>query len=211
MSFFRWVLGGGQRRGASSLVLHGERLDLRLPRADDFGEWMRLRRDSRNFLQPWEPRWPRDHLSPRSFRRRVRWARAEADAGRSLSLLIFAHGPHRMVGGITLSNIRRGPSRSGTLGYWVGREHARKGYMRGAIGIVMDHAFGEMALTRLEAACLEENVASRSLLLACGFGFEGIARSYLEVDGAVRDHMLFARVKGEDRAAPEPSGQAPVA
>lgn len=185
------------RRAAPGMLLRGPRLELRLPKRDDFGEWVRLRRNSRDFLQPWEPQWPRDHLAPRSFRRRVRWARAEAEAGRSLSLLMFTRYPSRMVGGITLSNIRRGPSQCGTLGYWVGEDYARKGYMTEAIEVVMDHAFEEMGLTRLEAACLEENMASRGLLTACGFRFEGVARSYLEVNGAVRDHMLFSRVKSD--------------
>jgi len=192
-----WSRLTGARGAASLPVLYSNRLELRLPRSDDFGDWAHLRRSSRDFLQPWEPEWPRDHLSPRSFRRRVRWSRVEAEGGRSLSLLMLSRNPRRMVGGITLSNIRRGPSQCGTLGYWVGEEFARHGYMTEAISAVMDHAFGELGLTRLEAACLEENTASRGLLVACGFRFEGVARSYLEVNGTVRDHMLFSRVRGD--------------
>lgn len=192
-----WAFLTGWRDGASLPVLRTDRLELRLPKSDDFGEWMRLRRASRDFLQPWEPLWPRDHLTARSFRRRVRWARAEAEGGRSLSLLILTRNPRRIVGGITLSNIRRGPSQCGTLGYWTGEAHARRGYMAEAVEAMVDHAFTDQGLTRLEAACLEENAASRALLASCGFRFEGIARSYLEVDGAVRDHMLFARVREE--------------
>jgi len=190
------------RREAGFPVLRTDRLDLRLPKPDDFGEWMRLRRASRDFLQPWEPLWPRDHLTPRSFRRRVRWARAEAEGGRSLSLLIETRAPRRIVGGITLSNIRRGPSQCGTLGYWTGEEYARRGYMAEATEALVAHAFSREGLTRLEAACLEENAASRALLLSCGFRFEGIARSYLEVNGAVRDHMLFARVAESEKVLP---------
>ena len=186
-------LTGGRRRSALPILLT-ERLELRVPEAEDFGEWARLRRSSHDFLQPWEPTWPRDHLSPRSFRRRVRWAQGEAASGRSYSFLIFTRNPRRMVGGITLSNIRRGPSQSGTLGYWVGEEHARHGYMTESLEALASHAFGEVGLTRLEAACLEENAASRTLLASCGFRFEGVVRSYLEVNGTVRDHMLFARV-----------------
>lgn len=177
-----------------------ERLDLRLPEPGDFVEWVRLRRASYAFLQPWEPEWPRDHLSQRSFRRRVRWSRDEAMRGRSYSHLMFTRSPRRLVGGITLSNIRRGPSQCGTLGYWVGEEHARHGYMTEAVERVTDHAFDQMGLTRLEAACLEENTASRALLATCGFRFEGVARSYLEVNGTVRDHMLYARVARDGHA-----------
>lgn len=186
------------RRDSVIPILQTDRLELRVPDADDFPEWARLRRANRGFLQPWEPKWPRDHLSQRSFRRRVRWAQGEAESGRSLSFLMFLRDPRLMVGGITLSNIRRGPSQCGTLGYWVGGEYARRGYMTEATDAVVHHAFTQMRLTRLEAACLEENTASRGLLTACGFHFEGVVRSYLEVDGVVRDHMLFARVVGDE-------------
>jgi len=192
-----WSFLTGGRRESAIPVLRTDRLELRVPQAADFAEWARMRRASRAFLQPWEPEWPRDHLSQRSFRRRVRWSRVEAEGGRSLSFLIFTRAPRRMVGGITLSNIRRGPSQCGTLGYWIGENHARRGYMTEATEAVVRHAFDAEGLTRLEAACLEENAASRALLSACGFRFEGIARSYLEVNGAVRDHMLFARVGGD--------------
>ena len=180
-------------------MLRTDRLELRIPDTDDYAEWARLRRDSRAFLQPWEPAWPRDHLSQRAFRRRVRWARVEAEGGRAFSFLIFTRHPKRMVGGITLSNIRRGPSQCGTLGYWIGEHHVRKGYMAEATKAVVANAFNGLGLARLEAACLEENIASRALLASCGFRFEGVARSYLEVDGEIRDHMLFARVSGDER------------
>jgi len=192
-----WSFLTGRRRDTAVPVLETDRLELRIPEVEDFAEWMRLRRASRDFLQPWEPQWPRDHLSPRSFRRRVRWAQSEARSGRSLSFLMFTRHSRRMVGGITLSNIRRGPSQCGTLGYWVGEDHVRRGYMTEATAAIARHAFTQMRLTRLEAACLEENTASRALLAACGFHFEGVVRSYLEVDGVIRDHMLFARIAEE--------------
>lgn len=194
-----WRFGLFRGQDATPLPrLQSDRLELRILGIDDFPEWARLRRESRDFLQPWEPQWPRDHLSHRSFRRRVRWARLEARSGRALSFLIFSRASRRMVGGITLSNIRRGPSQCGTLGYWVGEDHIRQGYMAEATQAVVDHAFSTMGLMRLEAACLEENIASRALLKRCGFRFEGVARAYLEVNGAVRDHMLFARTARDD-------------
>ncbi len=193
-----WKLGlVGWKRPAPLPRLKTERLEMCVPHPDDFVEWKALRRDSHGFLQPWEPLWPKDHLSRGAFKRRVRWARAEAEVDRALSFLIFRKADRVMVGGVTLSNIRRGPSQSATLGYWIGRKYVRQGYMTEATEAMAHHAFTRMKLTRLEAACLETNEASRALLASCGFSYEGIARSYLEVNGAVRDHMLFARIKSD--------------
>ena len=175
---------------------------MRAPALDDQRAWSTLRESSHAFLQPWEPRWPKDHLSRGAFKRRIRWAAAEAGAERAFAFLIFDRHNDALIGGITVSNIRRGPSRSASLGYWVGEPYARQGYMRDAVERVAEFAFETLNLVRLAAACLEQNVASRALLERCGFSVEGIVRGYLEVNGTVRDHVLYARL-AED---PKPLG-----
>ena len=189
-------LGGGSDK-RPPLTLTTERLILRPPRHEDHEAWAELRRESRDFLQPWEPRWPEDHLTRSAFRRRVRWAIGEADAGRAYTLLILRDADQTLVGGITISNIRRAPSRSAALGYWIGAPFARQGHMREAVERVARFCFEKLDLIRLEAACLEANAPSRALLKRCGFRPEGVVRSYLEVDGRVRDHILYARIAGD--------------
>lgn len=196
---------GPSRAPRKPVVLLTERLRLRPPRLKDQEAWSRLRLASRDFLQPWEPLWPKDHLSRGAFKRRIRWATTEADAERAFAFLLEDRQAETIVGGITVSNIRRGPSRSASLGYWVGEAHARKGYMRDAVECVAEFAFEKLDLVRLEAACLENNTASRALLERCGFKAEGIVRGYLEVNGTVRDHVLYARLAqdlSQESAAP---------
>jgi len=185
---------GPDRAPRKPVILTTERLCLRAPRLDDQPAWSALRASSREFLQPWEPRWPNDHLSRGAFKRRIRWANTEASAERAFAFLIFDRQENTLVGGITVSNIRRGPSRSASLGYWVGEPHARQGYMRDAIECIAEFAFDSLNLVRLEAACLENNVASRALVERCGFQVEGVVRGYLEVNGTVRDHVLYSRL-----------------
>lgn len=190
-ALFGW---GPPRTTRQPVVLLTDRLRLRPPVLDDQAAWSELRDSSRDFLQPWEPRWPRDHLTRAAFKRRIRWATAEANAERAFSFLLFDRHTDTLIGGITISNIRRGPSRSASLGYWVGEAHARQGYMGDAVERVAEFAYGTLNLVRLEAACLEDNEASRALLERCGFKVEGIVRGYLEVNGTVRDHVLYARL-----------------
>ena len=193
-AFFGFGPAGAQRQ---SPVLLTDTLRLRAPRLEDQGAWSSLRHESRDFLQPWEPRWPGEHLSRNAFKRRIRWANTEASAGRAYAFLIFRKDPETLVGGITLSNVRRAPSRSASLGYWIGERYARQGYMRGAVEAVAGFAFGTLDLMRLEAACLEDNAASRALLERCAFGEEGVVRGYLEVNGVVRDHVLYSRIAAD--------------
>jgi hypothetical protein len=90
--------------------------------------------------------------------------------------------------------VRRGVAQAGTIGYWVGETHARQGIMTEAVGLVLRYAFDELGLHRVEAACLPHNAASRGLLRKCGFQEEGYAAQYLKINGAWRDHVLYAHL-----------------
>ena len=108
-----------------------------------------------------------------------------------------------LIGGITLDNIRRGPAQAGTLGYWVGADHARKGYMREAIDALVHYAFTSLDLSRVEAACLPENAPSRALLERCGFKYEGVAQAYLQINGRWRTHVIYAALRADRRGRVE--------
>ncbi|WP_425045946.1 GNAT family N-acetyltransferase [Primorskyibacter sp. S87] len=181
------------------LKIETERLSLRPPVHADFREWSELRRISRNYLTPWEPSWAPDHLSRKAFTNRVYWAQRSVAGGSAVPLMIFRRSDDVLVGAITLDNIRRGPAQSGTLGYWTGQSFARQGYMREAIGAVVHYAFSQLELSRVEAACLPENRASRGLLESSGFKYEGVAQSYLQINGRWRTHVLYASLRSDRR------------
>jgi ribosomal-protein-alanine N-acetyltransferase len=181
------------------LRIETERLTLRPPTHSDYRAWAALRRESADFLVPWEPSWSGDHLTRKAFTNRVYWAQRSVGNGSALPLFLFRRGDDVLLGAITLDNIRRGPAQAGTLGYWTGAMHARQGYMREAIGAVVHHAFTRLDLSRIEAACLPENGASRGLLESCGFKYEGVAQSYLQIDGRWRTHVLYASLRSDRR------------
>ena len=186
--------------GAARRVrIETERMTLRLPQHGDFRSWTTLRDQSAPFLTPWEPVWAADHLSRKAFTNRIYWANRSTSQGTALPLLLIRREDAALLGAITLDNIRRGPSQAGTLGYWIGQAHARQGYMREAILSVVHHAFTVMDLSRVEAACLPENTASRGVLEKCGFKYEGVAQSYLQIAGRWRNHVLYANLRGDRR------------
>jgi ribosomal-protein-alanine N-acetyltransferase len=176
-----------------------ERLTLRQPLLTDYRDWSSLREMSADFLTPWEPQWARDHLSRKGFANRVYWSQRSISGGSALPLFVIRRNDETLVGAITLDNIRRGPAQAGTLGYWVGQPYARHGYMGEALRAVVHHAFERMDLSRLEAACLPENTPSRGLLESCGFKYEGVAQSYLQIAGRWRTHVLYAALRSDRR------------
>ena len=173
----------------------GEGVILRTPQATDHAEWAALREHSREFLTPWEPTWPADDLSRSAFRRRIRRYTEDLRTDQSYAFLIFRSTDGRLVGGLTLANVRRGVAQAGSLGYWMGLPYTRHGYMTAAVRAVIPFAFGTLRLHRLEAACIPTNTASIRLLENTGFVREGYAREYLCINGIWQDHLLYGRLK----------------
>ncbi|NUH65931.1 GNAT family N-acetyltransferase [Sulfitobacter sp. S0837] len=185
--------------GRRKLRIETERLTLRPPIHADYRAWSALRRASNDYLRPWEPTWAEDHLTRKAFTNRVYWAQRSVSSGNAMPLFLIRRSDQNLVGAITLDNIRRGPAQSGTLGYWTGEPFARQGYMREAIEATVHQAFTRLDLSRIEAACLPENQASRGLLEKSGFKYEGVAQSYLQIDGRWRTHVLYAALRKDRR------------
>ena len=161
-----------------------ERLTLRLPLHSDFRAWASLRDYSADFLKPWEPTWAADHLTRKSFTSRVYWAQRSMGNGSAVPLFMIRREDDTLVGAITLDNIRRGPAQSGTLGYWIGTPFQRQGYMLEAIEALAHYAFRDLDLSRLEAACLQENTPSRGVLEKAGSSTRAWRKAIFRSTGA---------------------------
>jgi len=183
----------------NKLSIETERMSLRLPVYSDFDSWLVLRSESIEFLEPWEPARTEDYLSQKNFRNRVYWSKSAQKNGNALPVFLFLRETKTLLGAITLDNIRRGPAQAGTLGYWVGKKYIRQGFMREAIQALVYYAFSSLDLSRLEAACLPENAASRAVLEKSGFKYEGVAQSYLQINGRWRNHVLYASLRSDRR------------
>ncbi len=189
-------------------LLNGRRVFLRTPNLEDFSEWAALRERSRAFLTPWEPVWQPGDLTRASFRRRIRRYHQEIREGRGYAFLIFGKETDALLGGVTLTNVRRGVTQSCSIGYWMGEPFAGKGFMKDAVETVIPFIFNRLGLHRIEAACLPDNAASIRLLEGIGFQREGFAREYLCINGKWRDHILFGLLAEDMRDKPREIGLA---
>lgn len=180
-------------------VLLGRGLYMRPPHSADYPAWADLRGRSRSHLTPWEPTWARDELSRTAYRRRLRIYQRDMAEDLGYAFFLFRDRDDALIGGLTLSNVRRGVTQAATLGYWVGAPFAGQGRMTEAVRLVIPFAFDELRLHRLEASCLPHNMASQKVLEHNGFVREGLARRYLKIDGAWRDHVLYGLVEEDHR------------
>lgn len=183
-------------------VLENGVIVLRAPALADHAAWLSLRSESRGHLTRWEPDWTDKDVSFDAFRSRIRAQERLSRSGAAYSFFTCIKETGALIGGVTLSDVRYQASHSATLGYWIGGPYLRQGYGLASVRAVLDYSFGQLRLNRVEAACQPGNVASRALLGKAGFREEGLARDFLFINGAWRDHLLFALTARDFCGAP---------
>ncbi|MFT4110847.1 GNAT family N-acetyltransferase [Propionicimonas sp.] len=148
---------------------------------------------TRAFLEPWEP------VRPDSYFTAAGQADAVADSLRrhaagTMHPRVILDDAGAVVGRINLNNIVRGAFQSASVGYWLAEEAGGRGYATQAVAEIVDVAFGDLHLHRLEAGTIPDNVRSQAVLHRNGFSRFGYAPAYLQIRGRYTDHLLFQRL-----------------
>ncbi|MGZ4176755.1 MAG: GNAT family N-acetyltransferase [Solirubrobacteraceae bacterium] len=172
----------------------------RLIRITDGPVLAELYRTGRAFLAPWMPVRGGSYLTAEGQRRSIQEALVLHEQGTLVPHVILDGWD--VVGRVTLSNLTRASFQSCNLGYWVSEAHNGRGLATAAVREMMRLAFGELGLHRIEAGTLPHNARSQAVLERNGFVRFGLARAYLHVAGAWRDHVLYQAL-----AEPEPSSE----
>jgi ribosomal-protein-alanine N-acetyltransferase len=167
-----------------------DRVLLRVLERADREEFLALARDSRDLHRPWT------YPPERADQFEELYSRSRRDD--TLCLLACLRDGGEIAGVLILSQIVRGAFQSAYLGYYAHQRYAGLGYMREAIAQTVEHAFGPLALHRIEANIQPANVASVALARSAGFRLEGFSPRYLLIGGQWRDHERYA-ITADDR------------
>ena len=186
----------------------GPRIRLRPLTIADAPEMLELRRRNAEFLAPREPRRSADYLTLATQESELREVAANrvSDRGYAFGIVLG----EELIGRIALNNIVRGAFHNAYVGYFVGQDHNGRGFATEAARVLAVHAFDDLGLHRLQAAVMLDNHGSMRVLEKAGFRREGIARRYLQIDGAWVDHVLFA-LTCEELSTGRPAGVAATA
>ncbi len=174
------------------MELRGDRVYLRRLRATDAEPVLDLRIRNRDFFRPWEPVPAPDHFTLEAQLQEIAGAARDADDDRSYAFAICRVDDNRLVGRITLSNVVRAAWQNATLGYYVDQRENGRGYASEAVRLAIRFAFEVAGLHRVQAGVVPGNHASVRVLEKAGFRREGYSKRYLKLDGAWRDHEMFA-------------------
>ena len=174
----------------ATIVERGERVYLRPPSASDRAEFIKLRRDSREHLERWEPlprpgfdAWGRD-----AFELECRLHGVDEQQ----RLFICRAPDGAIVGRLSIGAVERGPLQSGRFGYWIGADQTRQGFMSDALRLGLRHCFTTMGLHRVSCNIVPDNEPSKKAALNAGFRLEGYSPRYVKIAGVWRDHERYA-------------------
>lgn len=172
-----------------------ERLKLRAPKRADSAALDEAIQETLDELVLWLP-WARPGHSLGDTRRYLRGARSARNRRQAFEFVIEDQGDGRLLGMVSLHRIDW-MRRSGGIGYWVRRSEWGRGIAPEAARAMLDVAFVECGLHRVEVLVAPENKPSQRVVDKVGFVREGVARGAEFVNGSHLDHIQYALLRSD--------------
>lgn len=148
----------------------------------------------RDWLRPWEATTPGIRY-PLDVRQLVKSLILQSKKEIGLAWVVLVDD--QIAGQLNVANILHGSVGSATLGYWIGMEFAGRNAIPIACALAIDYLFERVGLHRVEIDIRPENAASLRVVGKLGMRQEGLKERFIHIDGAWRDHLIFAITKEE--------------
>jgi [ribosomal protein S5]-alanine N-acetyltransferase len=185
---------------SENLHLRTPRLILRPLSEPDRAEFVAAHRASADFWEPWMAQRPNGQTYDDVFDQMLeRTSRELADnTGRPLAAFLDNGA---LAGILALSNIVRGAFQSAYVGWRINHELTRQGLGTEALTALLHYAFAPepfgLALHRVQANIIPDNLPSLRLADKLRFRREGYAKDYLKIAGRWQDHIMLAKLADE--------------
>jgi ribosomal-protein-alanine N-acetyltransferase len=143
----------------------------------------------RDWLEPWEATTPglRTVVSAHWM---ISSLKSQARRGTGYGFVILKNS--EVVGQLNVANVQHGSVSSATIGYWIAQSAAGQNITPTAVALAIDFLMDDLGLHRVEIDIRPENAASLRVVEKLGLRLEGIKERFIHIDGAWRDHKVFA-------------------
>lgn len=141
--------------------------------------------------------WLKDTESPiEQTREHIKRNRMQFAEGKGFNIFIWYQG--KMVGKVGY-NFFDWDNRQTELGYWLGASFQGKGLVTKSCRALINYAFNELKLNRIEIRCGVENTKSRKIPERLGFREEGILRQTEWLHDHFIDLVVYGMLASEWR------------
>lgn len=182
-----------QDRNINILRLKGNNIELKILTPEDSKDVFDYYIRNKEYLEPFEPIREKSFYTLEVQTQNLIESYKQFLNGTNIEFGIYKN--KQFIGKIRLSNVVRGIFKNAFVGYSIDEMEQSKGYMKEALKLVLDYAFEDMELHRIEATTLLDNEKSQRVLISCGFKEVGISEKYLFINGKWRDHKIFYKTR----------------
>lgn len=170
-----------------------DEIELRLLEERHAAELFSLIEQNRSHLES-ELLWLNEQFSLNDAREYIRAGLERFAANNGLRAGIWSQGS--LTGIVSLHNLIR-VDKKASLGYWLGASFQGRGLVTKACRVLIEHAFGQLKLNRLEIQCAPENERSRKIAVRLGFTQEGVLRQSWWMRDRFVDQVVYGLLVSE--------------
>ncbi len=182
------------------IVIETERVILVTPEIDDAELILNYHLENKEHLSTWEPKRPDEFFTIENWQKLLSENNSLFESGSAIKFIALSKNQSEIIGICSFTNIVRGVFQACNLGYSISKKYEGQGYMTEILGAAMKYIFENVSLHRIMANYIPDNFRSTALLKRLGFEKEGLARSYLKINGKWQDHILTAKLNPESSA-----------
>ncbi|MCY7760570.1 GNAT family N-acetyltransferase [Bacillus spizizenii] len=179
-------------------MLKGNTIYVRPLEVKDAEEHLRLQSENQDFFEQFSMIRADDYYTIEGQRKRIREYQQRLEKDEEYHFGIFAASDDTLIGTVSLFQVIRGALQTAFIGYFLDKAHNGKGLMTEAVKLIVDFAFHELKLHRIEAGVMPRNLGSMRVLEKAGFHKEGIARKNVKINGVWEDHQVLAILNPDD-------------
>lgn len=181
-----------------AMKLNGKNIYVKCVEECDAGELLKLEVKNKNFFQSFTGLRKDSFYTYEGQVERIKKAEVLRKEDQDYFFVICLKDSGKVIGVIHLFEVMRGNLQSCWIGYFLDKEQNGKGYMSEAVQLVVNYAFQQLKIHRIEAGVMPHNIGSIKVLLKSGFHKEGLAKKNVKINGRWEDHQTLAIVNEEE-------------
>jgi len=184
-----------RKKGGNVVSIQGEKCYVRTFQEKDAQSLTGLVSRNKYFWSTYEPLQRPEYYTIDAQYKKIQESLYLMGSKREYTFGIYELGTNNLIGHISLYAIKRLPYSSAFVGYAMDEIYVGKGIVTEAVELVVQFAFEQIGLHRVEAYVSTENSASIRVLEKSGFQQEGLLRKLLYINGQWVDHYMYARLE----------------
>jgi len=149
--------------------------------------YVELLSTQKEYLSQWLA-WPAFCQAEQDFRLFAQRMLHEYADGKSMTCAIVYHD--KIVGNCSFNTINH-DTKCAEVGYWLSNKHQGKGIVTRVVTKLIDIAFNDLMLEKVQLSAAKDNLASRAVAERCGMILEGIVTNREKIGERILDHAIY--------------------